>query len=231
MESIPQRTCNKCKKSFPRTPEFWHKHKGHPDGLASICKECAKAKARQWVADNRERNRESCAEYYASHKQEAREYQKRNAEHLREIKRAWNEAHPEKVRRYWKESIARHPERKRQQKSASQKRNREAARVRGRRYAKRHPEKIRIGCLNRWAMFKAAEGQFTKQDIDEIYETQQGRCAYCGITLHGVYEIDHVIPLSRGGSNWPDNLMITCPSCNSSKNNYLLDEWKERRDW
>lgn len=33
--------------------------------------------------------------------------------------------------------------------------------------------------------------------------------------------IDHVIPLSRGGTNWPSNLRPACRSCNSSKNNTL----------
>jgi len=31
--------------------------------------------------------------------------------------------------------------------------------------------------------------------------------------------IDHVIPLSKGGTNWPSNLRPACPSCNGRKFN------------
>ncbi|GAC1375750.1 MAG: hypothetical protein NVSMB4_04140 [Acidimicrobiales bacterium] len=57
----------------------------------------------------------------------------------------------------------------------------------------------------------------------------QGRsCAYCTAPPTSV---DHVVPLSRGGTNWEGNLAPACRSCNSSKGTYLLTEWKhaERR--
>lgn len=231
MESIPQRTCCDCKQSYPLTSEYWHKNKADVTGFNRLCKECAKARARKWHSENRERNKESCRQWAATHQEEKRAYAIANAEHIARVKREWNKAHPEKVRKYWKGYAERHPEAKCKSRSKSQKNNREAARIRNRRYAKRHPQKMRVKTLNRWAMFKNADGHFTKQDIKNIYEEQQGRCAYCGITLHDVYEIDHVIPLSREGSNWPDNLMVACPSCNSSKGNYLLEEWQERRGW
>jgi 5-methylcytosine-specific restriction endonuclease McrA len=31
------------------------------------------------------------------------------------------------------------------------------------------------------------------------------------------YDIDHIKPLSKGGTNHPKNLQLTCPSCNGSK--------------
>jgi hypothetical protein len=52
-------------------------------------------------------------------------------------------------------------------------------------------------------------------------------CAYCGATnrLH----IDHVIPISRGGSNAFDNLATSCGPCNQSKGPKLLSEWSRRQ--
>ena len=40
-------------------------------------------------------------------------------------------------------------------------------------------------------------------------------CAWCG-TRDGL-TVDHVVPLSRGGSNKPDNLRVLCRRCNSSR--------------
>jgi 5-methylcytosine-specific restriction endonuclease McrA len=44
-----------------------------------------------------------------------------------------------------------------------------------------------------------------------------GCCAYCGTALGQSWHWDHVIPLSRGGTNWPSNLRPACPDCNQRK--------------
>lgn len=39
------------------------------------------------------------------------------------------------------------------------------------------------------------------------------------------FEPDHVIPLSRGGSNSITNVVPACKPCNSGKRDLLLSEW------
>ena len=51
-------------------------------------------------------------------------------------------------------------------------------------------------------------------------------CVYCHRGIRGAYHVDHIIPLSRGGSHSMDNLAIACPACNLAKSNKLLSEWK-----
>lgn len=51
-------------------------------------------------------------------------------------------------------------------------------------------------------------------------------CRWCCIALtDGNRTIDHVVPLSRGGSHIPDNLVAACERCNKSRNNKLVEEW------
>ena len=52
-------------------------------------------------------------------------------------------------------------------------------------------------------------------------------CAYCGV-LPEIVHIDHVVSVSRGGSNLPENLVLACNSCNTSKNHDSLDGWLDR---
>lgn len=49
-------------------------------------------------------------------------------------------------------------------------------------------------------------------------------CAYCG-SENGPFEVDHIHPWSRGGSNDRENLTLACRSCNRSKRDMTLEEW------
>jgi hypothetical protein len=91
--------------------------------------------------------------------------------------------------------------------------------------------------MNYWKMFK------------DIFQKRFGRglikCAYCGIDLideeylnwhrsHGLEDgelktnasADHIVPRSRGGLDYPTNLVPCCKSCNSKKKDRIFpDEW------
>lgn len=53
-----------------------------------------------------------------------------------------------------------------------------------------------------------------------------GRCWMCGGKNDAM---DHVIPLSRGGSNWAANLRPSCHGCNSRKHSKRLPLTQQRR--
>jgi len=51
------------------------------------------------------------------------------------------------------------------------------------------------------------------------------KCSYCGVdAVKSALEIDHIIPISRGGSNDFINLVTACKSCNRGKYNKILNE-------
>lgn len=50
------------------------------------------------------------------------------------------------------------------------------------------------------------------------------RCTYCGDT-DGPFDLDHIYPVSRGGTNDPSNLTLACAACNRSKGAKTLREW------
>ena len=58
-----------------------------------------------------------------------------------------------------------------------------------------------------------------------LYGLQEGYCIGCadGISYHNVH-VDHVVPLSKGGSNDTWNLQLLCGYCNSKKGNRLTME-------
>ena len=53
------------------------------------------------------------------------------------------------------------------------------------------------------------------------------RCAYCGKALTKYTRtVDHIQPLSRGGSDLEFNKVLSCRSCNQAKGSMTLVEWK-----
>jgi 5-methylcytosine-specific restriction endonuclease McrA len=48
-----------------------------------------------------------------------------------------------------------------------------------------------------------------------VFAWDQYRCQDCGAVTN--LTVDHVTPISKGGTNEPDNLQTLCGSCNSRK--------------
>ena len=62
----------------------------------------------------------------------------------------------------------------------------------------------------------------TDRDIDRMLSLP---CAYCACCKSE--EIDHIIPLARGGRDAVGNLVGACSFCNRSKSDKLLVEWRQ----
>lgn len=98
-----------------------------------------------------------------------------------------------------------------------------------RRWAEANPEK-NLERIDRYkAQRAAAEGFYSDADVARIRADLQDRCGYCGEDLDDGSEIDHITPVSRGGSNDPSNLTLCCLSCNRTKGDKTLSEYREWR--
>lgn len=87
-------------------------------------------------------------------------------------------------------------------------------------------DKIREHWHQRRALKISADGSHTARELSDLLKAQNQKCAYCGIDLSSSkYELDHIVPLKHGGSNWINNLAWACRFCNRSKGDKLLSEW------
>ena len=70
---------------------------------------------------------------------------------------------------------------------------------------------------------------FTSKERSEIYIRDKGRCGICGefIPLNE-FTIDHIIPISKGGTYDYDNLQCCCFKCNQLKSNETPDDFYEK---
>lgn len=74
---------------------------------------------------------------------------------------------------------------------------------------------------NRRARVREAEGTVTAEDWLLILEQHKHRCYYCK-KIRVRMTLDHVIPLSKGGRNSPENVVPACVSCNCAKRDKIL---------
>jgi 5-methylcytosine-specific restriction endonuclease McrA len=79
----------------------------------------------------------------------------------------------------------------------------------------------------RRARKRGAPGRWTLADIERIHQQQNGICAapHCDTPVTVRDHKDHIIPLARGGTNWPENIQILCQPCNDSKGKRTMEEW------
>jgi 5-methylcytosine-specific restriction endonuclease McrA len=105
------------------------------------------------------------------------------------------------------------------------KENPAGAKARDQRYYENDGPKLSAKRQRRRARLAAAPGSFTGEEFKVLCEIFEGRCFYC--LEQARLTVDHVIPLSRGGSNWISNVLPACQSCNSRKNNRTAGEFMD----
>ena len=57
----------------------------------------------------------------------------------------------------------------------------------------------------------------TPADVELLREIQRDFCYYCGTSIREKRNVEHLVPLARGGSDGFDNIVLACPSCNRDK--------------
>lgn len=87
----------------------------------------------------------------------------------------------------------------------------------------------------RRARKQLAPGSFTAEEWHNLCRLYDFSCLSCQLQMrYDELTVDHVIPLSVGGTNWLKNLQPLCSSCNSSKHtkhidyrtNWAIPEWR-----
>lgn len=74
-----------------------------------------------------------------------------------------------------------------------------------------------------FAIFERPSAIYWKLYRYHVFRILGRDCHYCGDHAN---EVDHIVPVARGGATRLRNLVPACKSCNSSKRDRLLKEWR-----
>ena len=67
---------------------------------------------------------------------------------------------------------------------------------------------------------------YSPAELRELIVAANGRCYYCGEPSDRM-EVDHKVPLSRGGANDISNICLCCRTCNRRKARKTEDEFRQ----
>lgn len=213
----PSRICKLCEQ--PKSIDQFYLDRGRP---RAICKGCVLINQKQW----RERNIEAC-------RQRAKSYYGRNRGEIIRKVGEWGKVNSEKVRANKRRYEQRTKDRQIIRKTGWRAVNPEkmaAARARwkaehpdyGKTWASLNPDKVNAYSNARRAKYI---GTYSDDDVQALWKSQHGLCSGCKTDLMLGYHVDHIVPVAKGGTNWPDNLQLLCPPCNLRKGS------KDPYDW
>jgi 5-methylcytosine-specific restriction endonuclease McrA len=199
--------CKVCKLIKPIAA--FPKHPSCKYGVRSECRRCTNIYLKKYREANKEKVKIKIKAWYQINRGRRlnanKLYYEANKEKIRKMNKAWELLNPGKMASYKKNYNASHKEQKR---------------IYMQRYARTENGRSsrQVACANWKSRRRNAPGSYTKQEWEALRRTYKHKCVRCGRKEPQVrLTQDHIIPLSKGGSNHISNIQPLCKTCNSSK--------------
>lgn len=185
-----------------------------------VCLECAREKSKEkYHSDESSR---------ISRLEKQKEYRNENKELFAERYKAFYQKNRERLLKQDAEYRANNKEKEAARHKIYRQARLQECLQRERRYRENNKEAVQAKLARRRGMIAAAGDSFKPGDVKKILLLQKGRCAGCGNKIPK-YHIDHIKPLSKGGSNSKGNIQLLCQGCNLAKAAKLPEVWANER--
>lgn len=189
--NVYMKTCSKCKRELSR--DSFHKNYKAPDGLNYYCKSCSRKHMVGW----RKENAESIAK-------QAQKWREDNRESFLDYQRRWHKQNREKV-------------------LERQKKYRDDNKEYFSQWKRDNADKVRFYAKTR--RLRMLDVQWSFYTTKEIYDRDRGICGICNAKVDFSIKapnplapsVDHIRPVSKGGSDTFDNIQIAHLGCNLRK--------------
>lgn len=190
------KVCTGCHLLLP-VAQFGY-HRRATGELHSRCKACLNVQRAAWRHANPDKQRAASAAWRTAH-----------PEQVKTTLAAWRAAHPDWYRLPNANYRSSHPDRQKSDNAA---------------WRAANPGRMRAHKVRRRQRIELADGHYTGAEWEALKARYGYRCLMCGRTEPDIkLTLDHVVPVSKGGTNDISNGQPLCVSCNSRKHTQTLD--------
>lgn len=211
-----EKTCRTC--GINKLLSNFYEGKRCTLGVRPDCKDCTNAKSKQYYSDNREKYQEVRAAWFQREKESLRParaaYDLAHKEDHKRYSKKWRGLNPDKCRAAYIAYKAKYPDKFRDYEKKSRNKNRIE----------------RIIELHKW---RTEGGDLTPVQWLWLIDTCGNLCACCGTHESSIdhcypnkpklLEVDHILPVSKGGMTTLTNVQPLCTSCNNWKRSKVID--------
>lgn len=185
------------------------------------CKACSKEYSAARYVQNKEQVKDRCSDWKLKNSEKVREYNKewklQNPNKVKEQQARYREKNRElSVFRTKQWSLA-NPGKAKKRSAIWYKNNPDRAKALQARFFANNPGSKSAYGQNRRAKKKLAGGILSIGLAQKLFKLQKGKCPCCHEPLGDDFHMDHVIPISRGGTNTDDNIQLLRAVCNLQK--------------
>lgn len=204
-------------------------HIGERMASSGACCICLAENKKKYRRENPGSHKQYMAEWHCKNADKERQYRVDNAEIISNRSRMWRLANADRHSENAKSWRLNNKDRSDQNRKNWRKNNPDRAAMLSKRWRMNNPEKQKVIMFNRNCITRGLR-QYVKHGlVDRLMKLQDCKCIYCAASLANVFDIDHIMPISRGGDNDESNLQLLCPGCNRSKRDKTHIEYMEWR--
>lgn len=192
------------------------------------CKPCYIVYSKEKWPEDPERKKAYNRAYYEANREKIKAtdqaYRERNRELIREKKKVWWQETREERAAYKRRQYEERGDEIRAQRRVHYQQNRDKILARHLAYVKSERGRLVMKNLNHKRRSRAVDNRTVSHK--DLMRLLSSPCANCG---HESTNLDHIVPIARGGRHSVGNLQPLCKPCNSSKGSKFLVEWRRDR--
>lgn len=143
-----------------------------------------------------------------------KKYREENPDKVRESEKRWRESHPDKVKENYEKYYEANPKK---------------VNERNKKCRKENLSKFVIYAQIRRARKQLLPSTFTAEQWEETKIHFNQKCCYCGRELP--LQMEHFIPVAKGGGYVKSNIICSCSRCNQSKNDSEFSFWYKNKKY